>query len=282
MFDNILVPTDGSECAEVAIGYAKDLAAHYEATVHVLHVVDSRTIENAPRLERTRDENTEMVEAVCEDIAEADIPVKNEVRTGIPHQEILDYATREGIDLITMGTHGRTGVKRYLLGSVTEKVVRSSEIPVLTVREDDEREVTYPYSDILIPTDGSEQAAAAADLGIEIASNYDACLHALSVIDMMALGVDVRSAKIFETLDEAAKRAVESVANEATEASISAVRKTVEYGQPYREINAYVEANDIDLIVMGTHGRSGLERHLLGSVAEKIVRTSSVPVLTVR
>jgi nucleotide-binding universal stress UspA family protein len=181
-----------------------------------------------------------------------------------------------------MGTHGRTGVEQYILGRVTEKVVRLSDIPVLTVRAEGDGEITCPYSDILIPTDGSEQAAAAIDVGVDITGAYDARLHALSVIDPMALGVDVRSAEIFEALDEAAETAVETVADEATKASVSAVETAVKYGHPYREIHSYVDANDIDLIVMGTHGRSGLERYLLGSVTEKIVRTSAVPVLTVR
>lgn len=181
-----------------------------------------------------------------------------------------------------MGTHGRTGVERYLLGSVTEKVVRVADAPVLTVRAEDDGLATYPYSDILIPMDGSDQADAAIDVGINISSTYDARLHALSVVDTMAMGVEVRPAAIFELLDEAAHSAVEAVEDRASQASVSSVEKTVTHGHPYGEIHSYVDANDIDLIVMGTHGRSGLDRYLLGSVTEKIVRTSPVPVLTVR
>ncbi|MCG1003142.1 MULTISPECIES: universal stress protein [Halobacterium] len=282
MFDSILVPTDGSECAEVAIGYAEDLAERYEATVHVLCVVDSRSLDTDTRLEQVQEESTEIVTAVHDRLAGADIPVEDAVRTGVPHQEILDYATQQDTDLVAMGTHGRTGVERFLLGSVTEKVVRQSEVPVLTVRAENDETVTYPYSDILIPTDGSEQAAGAIDVGVDITSTYQARLHAVSVINSTSFGVDVRSADIFEVLDEAAQTAVETVANEATEASVSALETAVKYGNPYREIRSYIDEHDIDLVVMGTHGRSGLERYLLGSVTEKIVRTSPVPVLTVR
>lgn len=157
-----------------------------------------------------------------------------------------------------------------------------SDIPVLTVRGEDDESVTYPYSNILIPTDGSEQATAAIDVGVDITSTYDARLHALSVVDTMAMGVDVRTADIFEMLEEVAQTAVETVETRAAQASISAIETAVKYGHPYREIHSYLDANDIDLIVMGTHGRSGIERYLLGSVTEKIVRTSPVPVLTVR
>jgi len=223
-----------------------------------------------------------MVESVCEDLAGSNIPVEDAVRTGIPHQEILQYASQQGIDLIAMGTHGRTGIERYLLGSITEKVVRLSDIPVLTVRAEPDGTVTYPYADILIPTDGSEQAAAAIDVGVDITSNYDARLHALSVVEPIAMGVDFQSADVFELLEEAAQSAVDSVEKKASQASLSKVETAVKYGHPYREIHSYVDANDIDLVVMGTHGRSGLERYLLGSVTEKVVRTSAVPVLTVR
>lgn len=90
MFDTILVPTDGSECAEVAIGYAEDLATRYGATLHVLCVVDSRTLDNVPHLEQVREESRETVTAVCGRLAGADIPVEDAVRTGVPHQEIID------------------------------------------------------------------------------------------------------------------------------------------------------------------------------------------------
>jgi nucleotide-binding universal stress UspA family protein len=98
----------------------------------------------------------------------------------------------------------------------------------------------------------------------------------------MAMGVDVRSEAILNALEESAQSAVEVVKEQATEASVSAVETTIERGSPYRGIRSYVEEHDIGLVVMGTHGRSGIERYLLGSVTEKTVRTSPAPVMTVR
>jgi len=282
MFDNILVPTDGSDCAWTAVRYAEDLAARYDATIHVLCVVDSHTLEDDPHRQQLEDESAELVASVRSDIAAATGTVEGAVRTGIPHREIIEYATQQDVDLVAMGTHGRTGVERYLLGSVTQKVVRLSDVPVLTVGAADDGATTYPYSDVLIPTDGSDQAAAAIDVGVDIAKTYDARLHALSVIDTMAFGADARPADILDMLDDAAQEAVGAVEADAIGSSVSAVETAVEYGHPYRKIRSYVDANDVDLIVMGTHGRSGLERYLLGSVTEKVVRTSAVPVLTVR
>jgi len=282
MFNEILVPTDGSECAQAAVEYAEDLATRYDARVHALCVADSRTLENAPQYDQIKKEREEVAEKTCNDISVSGVAVEQAVRTDIPHKAILRYATEQDIDLIVMGTHGRTGVERYLLGSVTEKVVRLSDVPVLTVKAEDDGEVTYPYTDILVPTDGSEGAEAAIDPAVDVASTYDARLHALSVIDTMAMGVDVRSGAILDALEESAQSAVDTIEEQATQASVSAVETEIVHGSPYRGIRSYVEENDIDLVVMGTHGRTGIERYLLGSVAEKTVRTSPVPVMTVR
>jgi nucleotide-binding universal stress UspA family protein len=282
MFDDILIPTDGSDCAQTAVGYAADLATHYEARVHALCVADSRTLENAPKYDEIKKDREEVAERTCSDLSVSGVPVEQAVRTDIPHRAILRYATEQDIDLIVMGTHGRTGVQRYLLGSVTEKVVRLSDVPVLTVKAQDDDEVTYPYTDILVPTDGSEGAEAAIGPAIDIAGTYDARIHALTVIDTMALGADVRSGAILDALEESAQSAVETVKEQATQASVSAVETTIEHGNPYRGIRSYADDRDIDLIVMGTHGRSGIERHLLGSVTDKTVRTSPAPVMTVR
>jgi nucleotide-binding universal stress UspA family protein len=282
MFENILVPTDGSDCAQSAIGHAEDLATRYEARVHALCVADSRTLDNAPKHEQLKSERAEIAERACTELSESGISAERAVRTDVPHQAILKYASEQDVDLIVMGTHGRTGVERYLLGSVTEKVVRLSDVPVLTVKAEGDSEVTYPYSDILVPTDGSEGAESAIGPAVDIARTYDARVHALSVIDTMTMGVDARSGVILDALEESAQSAVDTVEEQATRASVSAVEPAIQHGSPYRGIRSYVEEHDIDLVVMGTRGRSGIERYLLGSVAEKTVRTSPVPVMTVR
>lgn len=280
MFDDILIPTDGSECAEAAVGYTEDLATRYGATVHAVCVIDPRTLEHSPHYNRETEKYTKIAENTCNDLSAADLSVSPTVLTDLPYKAILQYVTKHDIDLIVMGTHGRTGLDRYLLGSVTEKVVRLSDVPVLTVNAEDE-EVTYPYTDILVPTDGSTGAAAAIGPAVDVASKYDARIHALSVIEPMTLGVDVRSKAILDSLEKAAQDAVDVVEEQATQASVSAVETAIEHGSPYRTIGSYVDEHDIDLVVMGTHGRSGIERYLLGSVSEKTVRTSPVPVMTV-
>jgi nucleotide-binding universal stress UspA family protein len=245
-------------------------------------VADSRTLDTGPQSDEVRNELAAVAERTCAELSRSGISTQQAVKTDIPHKAILRYATEQDIDLIVMGTHGRTGVERYLLGSVTEKVVRLSDVPVLTVKAEDDGSVTYPYTDILVPTDGSKGAEAAIGPAVSVANMYDARIHAYSVIDTMAMGVDVRSGALLDALEESAQSAVEVVEERATEASVSAVETAIEHGSPYRGIRSYVEEHDIDLVVMGTHGRSGIERYLLGSVTEKTVRTSPAPVMTVR
>ncbi|WP_336022100.1 universal stress protein [Halobellus salinisoli] len=141
MYDRVLVPTDGSECADHAIDHALDIAAQYDAELRVLSVIDSRDVSHsAPaispnQIEKTLRERAEsVVEAVAERAEEAGVRVVTAVEAGIPDDVVVEYAEDSDCDLIVMGTHGRTGLERYLLGSVTERTVRRSSVPVLTVR----------------------------------------------------------------------------------------------------------------------------------------------------
>ncbi|MFC6825545.1 universal stress protein [Halopelagius fulvigenes] len=141
MYERILVPTDGSEAADGAIRNAIDIASQYDATIHALYVVDASvytSIETGADLvvESLEEEGQKAIAEVTDRARAAGVESESAVVSGSTHQSILDYADDHGIDLIVMGTHGRTGIDRYLLGSVTEKVVRRSDVPVLTVRMD--------------------------------------------------------------------------------------------------------------------------------------------------
>ncbi|MFC6731631.1 MULTISPECIES: universal stress protein [unclassified Haladaptatus] len=137
------------------------------------------------------------------------------------------------------------------------------------------------YHNILIPTDGSEGTEKAVEQALDIAETYDATLHVLYVVDTAAFAPEVDVALIIDSLQAHGERAVADIEAQAVEEGV-VVETTIETGSPHREILRYVEDNDIDLVVMGTHGRTGLGRYLLGSVAEKVVRSSPAPCLTVR
>ncbi|MBV0900855.1 universal stress protein [Haloarcula salina] len=281
MFDTILVPIDDSPGSERAFEAAVTLAKQYGSAVHVLSVVD----EHGPRTDEwDRDGDSPAAAFVDEhaDAVSADgIDVTPAVREGVVHEEILDYADESGVDLVVMGTHGRTGVRRYLLGSVTEKVVRLSDVPVLSVKADAEAgEVSF--DDILLPTDGSSGAEAAIEPTAALASTTDATVHVLSAVDTRSLGIDVGSSVIIDELESVADDAVATASDRLYEDGVDAVKTAVAHGIPYQVILQAIDDNDVDLVVIGTHGRTGIDRYLLGSVTEKIVRTAPVPVLTVR
>jgi nucleotide-binding universal stress UspA family protein len=138
------------------------------------------------------------------------------------------------------------------------------------------------YSEILVPTDGSPAADAAIDHAIDLARQYDARLHTLYVVDGAAYSTLEAGAEIVvEALESEGKEATERIAEAAADAGVECTT-TVTTGTAYRAIRDYVDEHAIDMIVMGTHGRKGLDRYLLGSVTERVVRTAAVPVLTVR
>jgi len=166
MYDHILFPTDGSDGASAALDETRALAALCDATVHVLYSIDTRppgiglgsdpqtdnpsgmvgTVSGGPGgMADEREGTAELhadVKAHAADLVEAaseefgDVETETVIKSGTPHKAILAYADEKDVDAIVMGTHGRTGLDKYLLGSVTEKVVRLADVPVLTVRAD--------------------------------------------------------------------------------------------------------------------------------------------------
>ncbi|MFC5278572.1 universal stress protein [Halorubrum rubrum] len=147
MYERILIPTDGSDVAEAAVDHALDLAEKYDAEVHALYVVDIDSVnyslgtEQVDRLKQGRfDEMEELKERADEATgvvagrgADRGVTVVEHVSGGRPHKVIADYAEDNGMDLVVMGSHGRAGVRRALLGSVTERTLRSTHVPVLVV-----------------------------------------------------------------------------------------------------------------------------------------------------
>ncbi|MFW6000366.1 MAG: universal stress protein [Halorubrum sp.] len=145
LYDRILVPTDGSSEGELAVCHALDLAAVHGASVRAIYVVDTARYAGMP-METTwegvgdllYDDGDAALETVRELAADRDVDVETAVVEGSPSRKIITHAEEAGCDLVVMGTHGRGGIDRLLLGSVAEKVVRGSSVPVLTVRIGDE------------------------------------------------------------------------------------------------------------------------------------------------
>ena len=145
MYDDILLPTDGSDGIEAATRHAEAIAERFDATVHVLSVVDTRNRFESPTgglsMEVWKEAEAERADRAIETTVAAlsePLAVETAVVEGVPKTAILDYIDEAGMDMVVMGTHGRTGLDHYLIGSVAEKVVRRSPVPVVTVRLTDD------------------------------------------------------------------------------------------------------------------------------------------------
>jgi nucleotide-binding universal stress UspA family protein len=285
MYENILLPYDGSEGAAEVLHHAGELAHWADATIQVLYVADttrdSVTVVEGHTVDVLERQGEEIVEEAEKTLATLGVSYDTDVVQGNPAPTIAEYAERYDQDLVVMPTHGREGISRYLDGSVSEKVVRLSSVPVLTVRMQPDETLTFPYKNVLFPTDGSSAATHAADRLVEFAAALDATVHVLSVVDDTTLGADIRSTISGKESEEAATDAVETVVSKAETCGVTNTVRHIKHGTPVEEILDCIESNDIHAVGMGTTGRRGTDRILLGSVAEKTVRSAPVPVMTV-
>lgn len=285
MYEDILVPFDGSEGAAEVLHHASEIAHWADATIHVLYVADTNrdsvTVVEGQTVDALAQAGEDIVEEATKTLDSLGIPSKTDVVQGNPAPTIVEYAERYDHDLVVMPTHGREGLSRYLIGSVSEKVVRLSSVPVLTIRMQPDEQLTFPYEDILIPTDGSPAATHAAEHLVRLAAALDATVHVLSVVDDSALDPDVRSAVTGKESEQAATDAIETVVSDAETHGVTDTVRHIEHGTPAEEILDCIKSDDIHAVGMGTTGKRGTDRILLGSVAEKTVRSAPVPVMTV-
>lgn len=288
MYDRILFPTDGSETATSVFEYVLEIAAAHDATVHVLNVVDTTqaglTDEREELIGSLEREGERYVEELAARGSHRDRSVVTDVRRGEPYRTIVAYAGASDVDLVVMPTHGRSALDRFLLGSVTERVVNAAPVPVLTVTPDatGDEEFRYPCRTVLVPTDGSQGADLAVDAGVDVANATGASLHLLHVVDTASLGVDVRSTAAEDELEAHANELLETARETARAGSVQETATSIAYGRPFREILSCAEARDVDMIVLGTQGETDFSRYTLGGVSSKLIRISPVPVLMVR
>lgn len=294
---SVLVATDFSAPSEAALTYGRALTKTFGATLHLLHVLDNDFLNpmaadpfvvHAAADRQVNDRLTDDDRRTLS--ARAGVHVSSE-----PADAIVTYARLNDIDLIVTGTHGRSGMTHLLTGSVAERVVRTANCPVLTVRHPEHEfvqsgeEPMVVLKRILVATDFGEAADAAFTYGRELACAFDATVHVLHVVDNLytrnlggeaylgALPTDAQ-----RSLEDSAHRQLNHLVDDAgaKPGSVKGVLRTSSTAA--FEIVGYAKEAEIDLIVMGTHGRGALGHLLMGSVAERVVRIAPCPVLTVR
>ena len=290
---NILVPIDFSDFSDKALEYALQLAENFESSLTILHAIvlfqddvgeEERVQEYENWIKRREQKIHSQMKKNLHKAKVKNIKVKSVILRGINAADaILDYLDNHPFDLIVMGTHGRTGLKHFLLGSISEKVVRLSPIPVLTIH----RSLTeFKLTKILVPIDFSIPSKDAADEAIVFSSFYEAVLEFIHVIEQdihpsfYASGIE----SIFEIDKGLQKRVLENLQEFLADQLPPHIQTNylVREGKAHREIVDYAKENEIDLIVIATQGLTGLDYALLGSTTEKVVRWATCPVLTVK
>ncbi len=290
----ILFPTDFSESADAAFGRALFLAERLEAELYMFHAVVLHEFDpNNPEQEFP---GSEEVFRHLFEIADSNMAglLKQQGREMLTlHQVkrrgvsapsvILAYAEEIDPDLIVMGTHGRRGPARLFLGSVAEAVTRHASCPVLTVRADATSVKEESIDKILVPVDFSEASELTIRYAEKLGHLYHAGLELLHVTEEIPYPyfyVPSESDVVMERL-ERARQALAKLATETLSKSLK-YTTTVRSGRVASEILDHARENDIGLLAIGTHGLSGLERMLVGSTAEQVIREAECPVFVVK
>ncbi len=295
-FKKILFPTDFSPCANHALKYSLLLAEKYQAELILFHAIimfmddPNNPDYRFPDLTETYNQIENVCNQCFQEVMDGDHEVKTDkviVRGISPPDEILRYAEENDISLIVMGTCGRSALGRFFFGSTAEKVVRHSHCPVLTVLEEPTEFIKMgKYDKILLPTDYSDTSKKAIPWAVSLAENHDAELILFHAIEenippqYYAAGIT----SIFELDRELKKRASKAldIFMEEIKGKKLKTKKVVVEGKSDEEIVKYAKENNIDLVVLASHGHSGIERVLLGSTTERVIRKAPCPVLTIK
>ena len=300
----VLAPVDGSTRALRAVPWAAKLAGP-GGTVVLLRVVPPQPAyaatlfslvgaeESVPHIQDAWDQTAKSdMEEAAAPLSGSDVTVEQLVAEGEPDEEIVATAARRGVEMIAMASHGRGAVGRAIFGSVADRVARTAQVPILILRvPDDDREHSVVVSRIVVPLDGSQIAERALPVAAELASHLAAPVHVVRAVDAasmlpMAPGVFGAAPAVSAEVTDQIWQEAESEARSTVTAAVSQLKSegvdasgAILNGSPFFAISEATKLDD--LLILTSHGRGGVRRWLLGSVAEKLVREADAPVLLV-
>jgi len=295
MYTKLLVPLDGSESSEKVLPFARLLAASLNLPVEFLEVIDISAAslhiaaDKARFLDALIDAGERAAKEYLEEIAArfSGMKVACTVERGSPAEAIIERAAADKGALIAMATHGRSGINRWLLGSVAEKVLRGSNNPLFLVRADGEgiNNGAATIKSLIVPLDGSELAESVLPTVVEVAKNlalevvlcraYELAASAYYGSEAYLPDYDAMLLELKVEVEEYLAKKVESL----KAAGLTQVSAAALPGSGAEEIVRYGREHPDGLVAMCTHGRSGVSRWVLGSVTERVVRHASEPVL---
>ena len=293
MFERILLPMDGSELAEQAVPYVRDLASQLNAEVHMVHVCpivhQNLTHMHKIYLDQVEANLRKDMKAVWG--LKTEPSIKSQILTGEPAPAILDYIKQNSINLVAVTTCGASGLRVWAMGSVADKVVRGAGIPTLLIRvKTSPPEGKGFIRRILLPVDSSDASKIAVPYGTELANKLGASLTLFSMaqtvyaqnLDGMGVGVGVN----WDAVDAATKKYVDDslqeVENDLKTKGVNVTHITVLGIDAATEILELEKKIPADIVVMATRGRSGISRWAFGSTAERVLRDGELPLLLIR
>lgn len=309
MYSRMLVPLDGSELAEVVFSYAKELAGRLDMDITLLHVSPSSSaafmpmqkayIQHAAR--KLRRQARDVQENTNPKAKDSPLEVKGELVNGYPPEEIIKYAEENNIDIILMSAHGHSGLRRWNIGSVAGKVLGASHTPVLLVRaSEDEKSPPYdkwPSRTLLVPLDGSELAESVlphVEMLAKQRSDEPVKLVLLKISEPPSIpsyyspeisGVSLNWGDYVQQETVRRKQGsyeyLADVSARMKEKGIEVETEVME-GKAVDVLVEYASAHPYHLIVMATHGRSGISRLVYGSVAANLLQGATNPILMVK
>lgn len=289
----ILCPIDFSEFSVRAYHHALSLAEHYQAKLVAQHVVELWLHPSASFAasagvyeefeQALRESGSKQLQEFVKNHTRDEIQPELVVQQGIAPDSILTFAQAQKTDVIVMGTHGRRGFDRLMLGSVTDRVMRRAPCPVLAVGKqshdsmaaDEERHHPRHLSRILFCTDFSENSERALNYAISATAEYDAELTLLHVLEGVSSPV-----KAQEAMAAAGERLDKLIPREGHKTL--KIKTAVRIGKPYWQIVQLAQEAQIDLVTMGVHGRGELDLAVFGSTTYRVMQLGSCPVLAVR
>jgi nucleotide-binding universal stress UspA family protein len=291
MFDTILVPLDGSEHSDAVLTQVRRLLLREDAHVHLLGAAvamlegggdrpDDRADHGERHLKLRLEDSKRHLEKLAASLTQDGVRVTWDAVVGDPAATILAYAERERPSLVAMSTHGRSGIRRLIRGSVAERVLRKCPVPLFLANTRRAETTGVRFRKVLVPLDGSERSASILPLVTEFAR-----LHEAEVV-LFRVGFvrtpDYSAMEIVTVLDQ--QQLEESLApyvEQLRQAGLT-VSTRIAFGGPAGEILLAAEEEDVDLVAISTHGHSGLDRWLFGSVAENVLRHCTSPLLVLR
>lgn len=292
MYENILVPLDGSELAEVSLPYAEELASRMGSEITLIYLSPS---ENNPYYNVRKlylDKIVSTTRGDCAKLRKKEagaINIKSAMLVGNVAEEIVNYADKEDMGLIVLATHGRSGIKKWNMGSIASKVISATRRPIMLIRaKEASTDKKGTIDKLLLPMDGSTESESILPHALEIATNFKSEVVLFQAISLAyptytadAFAYVTYSDQQMDAMKTSALDYLDKTGNAFKERGLE-VKSDVRFGSTADEVINYADEIGADLVAMTTHGRSGIGRWLFGSTTVRVLKGGNTNLLLVR